>query len=119
MCTPAVGRRPLAAASAVWWPAGRPRGGMGRRGAGATRRAGGQRLLPTHGGRLMDALLNVALAGTAHGGQAPVAASAPFDRLLAQLPADDPEQRILLTAGARAVYQQAGRQPRPGGALPA
>ena len=65
----------------------------------------------------MDALLNAALAGTAHGGQAPVAVGTPLDRLLAQLPADDPEQRILLAAGTRAVYQQAGQQPRPGGTL--
>jgi hypothetical protein len=63
----------------------------------------------------MDALLNAALAGTAHGGQPPLTTGSLLDHLLAQLPADDPEQRILLAAGARAIYQQAGWQPQSGG----
>jgi hypothetical protein len=56
----------------------------------------------------MDALLNIALAGTARGGNGPPSAGTPADELAARLPALGAERRLLLMAGARAIYRQAG-----------
>ena len=64
----------------------------------------------------MDELLKVALAGTSRtGGQLPPPAM-PTDALVA--PADDRsvERRVLLLAGARAIYRRAGTTPRAGAA---
>lgn len=58
----------------------------------------------------MDALLKAALAGTARGAAAPDAPATPADALVADMGNLEPERRVLLAAGARAIYRQAGRQ---------
>ena len=61
----------------------------------------------------MDALLNIALAGTTRADGTAVAPGTPADALAAGLPDVAPERRLLLMAGARAVYRRAGRVPGP------
>ncbi|HET8626418.1 MAG TPA: DUF5691 domain-containing protein [Thermomicrobiales bacterium] len=58
----------------------------------------------------MDALVRAALAGTARGVETP-APDTPAGALAAQLPDLTPERRLLLLAGAGAVYRQTGRRP--------
>jgi Family of unknown function (DUF5691) len=61
----------------------------------------------------------VALLGTArHTGDVPPTGT-PVDPLLSVVAAESPEWRLLLAAGAEAVYRQAGQAPRTGIPLPA
>ena len=66
----------------------------------------------------MDALVKLALAGTARRTGVEIVVGAPLDALLAGLPAEDAERTILLAAGAWAVYQQAGWVAPRGESLP-
>ena len=66
----------------------------------------------------MDALTQVALAGTARAAGRSVETGTPVDELLARLPDGAPERRLLLAAGALAIYRQAGRIPRSDVAAP-
>jgi len=52
--------------------------------------------------------VTTALVGTARQEQADVATGAPVDTLIAELPAQEIERRLLLQAGAWAAYRQAG-----------
>lgn len=74
----------------------------------------------------MDALARAAVAGTSR--EAPPASELPTDALFENVAGMSPERRLLLQAGARAVYRAAGRraetgveapQPAPEEALPA
>src|SRR5438552_10525406 len=63
----------------------------------------------------MDALVKLALVGTAnHPGGEVASDDHAVDELLRELPSDDRENRLLLTAGARAVFDHCGRQARSG-----
>ena len=66
----------------------------------------------------MDALTQVALAGTARAAGRAIETGTPLDELLGRLPDGAPERRLLLAAGALAVYRQAGHMPRPDVAAP-
>lgn len=71
---------------------------------------------PRQGSAAHDRLTQAALLGTAQGGQAP-AQSSPTDALVATSDVT-PERRLLLMAGARAIYARAGRLPARGIAAP-
>lgn len=60
----------------------------------------------------MDDLLKVALAGTLRSGGAPPTATTPTDALVPAEGDHGAERRVLLLAGARAIYRQAGLAPR-------
>ena len=57
--------------------------------------------------------VTTALVGTARQEQADVATGAPVDSLVAELPAQEIERRLLLQAGTWAVYRQAGKMAPP------
>lgn len=56
----------------------------------------------------MDPLLKLALAGTSRGGEPRT--ETPVDGLFDSAPAESAERRVLLRAGALAIYERAGRQ---------
>lgn len=60
----------------------------------------------------MDPIVSAALVGTARQEQAQLATGTPVDALIAELPKSEAERAFLLSAGAWAVYRQAGQQPR-------
>lgn len=60
----------------------------------------------------MDQIVSAALVGTARQEQAHSATGTPVDALVAELPKDEAERAFLLSAGAWAVYRQAGQQAR-------
>ncbi len=66
----------------------------------------------------MDTFVATALVGTAQAGMREAATGTPVDALAAALAAGDTERRLLLQAGARAVYQRAGYMPPRAAALP-
>lgn len=66
----------------------------------------------------MDALLKAALVGTAQGGGTAVPPGTPADALASEMPGAGVERRLLLMAGARAVYRRAGQEARAGLAAP-
>lgn len=69
----------------------------------------------------MDALTKLALAGMARASEAgspDLATGTPLDGLLVGVEAAEPERRLLLAAGALAVYRQAGRRSLSDGAAP-
>ena len=60
----------------------------------------------------MDALLKRALIGTAKHPELTLEAGSDIDALLGGIATADMEERLLLAAGARSIYQQAGQLPR-------
>ncbi len=60
----------------------------------------------------MDTLLKTALIGTAKHPELVLEAEHDVDALMASLPSNDNEERLLLAAGARSIYQQAGQLAR-------
>src|SRR5947209_2931311 len=66
----------------------------------------------------MDSIVKVALVGTARQENIEIATGTPVDELIASLPTGDVERKLLLSAGAWAVYTQAGRIPETIPALP-
>ncbi|MBV9709351.1 MAG: hypothetical protein JO011_00375, partial [Ktedonobacteraceae bacterium] len=58
----------------------------------------------------MDPIVTTALVGTAHQGHVNLATATPVDALIDELPAGEIERKLLLSAGAWAVYRQAGRK---------
>jgi len=60
----------------------------------------------------MDTLLKTALIGTAKHPELVLEAGHDVDALLAAIPLNDKEERLLLVAGARSIYQQAGQLAR-------
>jgi hypothetical protein len=65
---------------------------------------------------IMDSIVTAALVGTAQSQQPKIATGTPVDTLTAQLREDSIERALLLSAGARAIYRQAGQLP---GIIPA
>ena len=61
----------------------------------------------------MDRLLNIALGGTARGVAAAETTELPVSALVAALGETSAERRLLLTAGAHALYARAGQGPGP------
>ena len=57
----------------------------------------------------MDAIVTIALVGTAAQEQASSNTGTPVDTLIAQLPENAPERALLLSAGAWSVYRRAGK----------
>jgi hypothetical protein len=66
----------------------------------------------------MDTFVATALVGTAQAGAREATTGTPVDALAAALAAGDAERRLLLQAGARAIYQRAGYVPARVAALP-
>ncbi|HEV2659746.1 MAG TPA: DUF5691 domain-containing protein, partial [Ktedonobacteraceae bacterium] len=66
----------------------------------------------------MDSLVTTAIIGTGQAGNTETLTNTPVDTLAAQLDATETERRLLLTAGALAVYQQAGSIPATASAAP-
>lgn len=62
----------------------------------------------------MDTLVTTALVGLARQEKVNLATGTPVDALLAALPTETIERKFLLSAGARAIYYQAGYQARQG-----
>lgn len=60
----------------------------------------------------MDSIVTTALAGTARQERVSVATGTPVDALISALPEGEVERAFLLSAGAWAVYRQAGRHAR-------
>jgi hypothetical protein len=56
----------------------------------------------------MDAIVTAALVGTAQQNKIDITTSTPLDTLTQKLPEGETERKLLLSAGARAVYRQAG-----------
>ena len=56
----------------------------------------------------MDSLTAIAIVGTGQQSPEKFATGTPVDTLAAQLPAEQKERSLLLTAGAQALYRQAG-----------
>lgn len=65
----------------------------------------------------MDTIVTAALIGTGQQGSPDIATGTPIDSLTAQLAGEDVERRLLLMAGALALYRQAGQTPLPALAL--
>lgn len=61
----------------------------------------------------MDTIVTMAIVGTGQLGSKDVATETPIDTLATQIPVDDAERKLLLTAGAWSIYRQAGRQTKP------
>jgi hypothetical protein len=61
---------------------------------------------------LRDPIVAIALAGTSRQEQVNFATDTPVDALLAELPESEVERTFLLSAGAWAIYRQAGTQAR-------
>src|SRR5207249_4522578 len=57
----------------------------------------------------MDAIVATALVGTAQQQKIDTTTGTPVDMLTEQLPVGEAERKLLLSAGAWAIYQQAGR----------
>lgn len=66
----------------------------------------------------MDSMVALALVGTARQSQAEILSGTPVDALFAELPKDEIERRLLLNAGATAIYRQAGAKAREIADLP-
>ena len=66
----------------------------------------------------MDSMVALALVGTARQSQAEILSGTPVDALCAELPKDEIERRLLLNAGATAIYRQAGVKAREIADLP-
>src|SRR5437660_1840340 len=66
----------------------------------------------------MNTLVASAIVGTGQTGNNELVTDTPIDALAIQLPADNPERSLLLTAGALAVYRQAGYCAEPSPAIP-
>src|SRR5579885_1936696 len=66
----------------------------------------------------MDTIVTMAIVGTGQLSGKDVTTATPVDTLAAQLPADDAERKLLLTAGAWSLYRQAGRQTKPAPEVP-
>lgn len=66
----------------------------------------------------MDSLVTMALVGLARQEKVDLSTGTPVDPLLAALPAGESERKFLLSAGARAVYYQAGKQAQPAVSTP-
>ena len=66
----------------------------------------------------MDSLVTTAIIGTGQAGNTEMLTNTPVDTLATQLGATEIERRLLLTAGALAVYQQAGSVPATAPAAP-
>jgi hypothetical protein len=56
----------------------------------------------------MDSMVALALVGTARQSQAEILSGTPVDALFTEFPKDEIERRLLLNAGATAIYRQAG-----------
>lgn len=67
----------------------------------------------------MDPIVATALVGLARQERVNLTTGTPVDALLAPLPGDEIERAFLLSAGARAIYCQAGTQARQGVQAPA
>jgi hypothetical protein len=65
-----------------------------------------------------DALLALAIVGTSRHGQVDPITGTPVDPLIAALPDGEQERTLLLSAGTRAIYLQAGQQAHKGPQLP-
>src|SRR6266487_44823 len=61
----------------------------------------------------MDSIVTTAIVGTGQTGNTEMLTDTPLDTFVAQLGAVETERRLLLTAGALTVYQQAGNVPAP------
>src|SRR6266571_8552413 len=77
---------------------------------------------------IMDAMVTTALAGTAQQHNMDTSTGTPVDTLTQQLATGETERKLLLSAGAWAIYRQAGRvaeslpaapEPAPPESLPA
>ncbi|HEY7416870.1 MAG TPA: DUF5691 domain-containing protein, partial [Ktedonobacteraceae bacterium] len=66
----------------------------------------------------MDSLTTIAIVGTGQQQLEKIETGTPIDTLAAQLPTETSERTLLLTAGAEAVYRQAGYQAIPAPAAP-
>ena len=66
----------------------------------------------------MDTLVTAAIVGTGQIENNKLLTDTPIDALATQLPADNIERSLLLTAGALAVYRQAGYCAEPTPAIP-
>lgn len=66
----------------------------------------------------MDSLVTTALVGLARQEKVDLSTGTPVDTLLASLPDGEIERKFLLSAGARAIYCQAGKQAQQGPDLP-
>jgi hypothetical protein len=66
-----------------------------------------------------DPFVALAVVGTSRHGQVNPTTGTPVDPLLATLPDGEQERKLLLSAGARAIYLQAGQQAQTGPQLPA
>ncbi len=66
----------------------------------------------------MDSLVTTALVGLARQEKVDLSTGTPVDSLLAALPGGEIERKFLLSAGARAIYYQAGKQARQEPNLP-
>ncbi len=66
----------------------------------------------------MDPIVTTALVGTAHQERVNLATGTPVDALIDGLSISEDERKLLLSAGAWAVYRQAGQQPRQIAAVP-
>lgn len=62
----------------------------------------------------MDSLVTTALVGLARQEKVDLSTGTPVDPLLAALPGEEVERKFLLSAGARAIYYQAGKQAQQG-----
>lgn len=62
---------------------------------------------------MIDNLTRLALTGTARQPSATIRSELPIDPLLEPVAAESPERRLLLAAGATALYRSAGQQPSP------
>lgn len=60
----------------------------------------------------MDQIVTMALVGTARQGQVRPVTGTPVDTLMEELQDGENERKLLLSAGARAIYKQAGQQAR-------
>ncbi|HEU5378456.1 MAG TPA: DUF5691 domain-containing protein [Ktedonobacteraceae bacterium] len=66
----------------------------------------------------MDPIVTTALVGTARQGSVNPATGTPVDALIEGLSESEAERRLLLSAGAWAIYRQAGQQPQRIAAIP-
>src|SRR6266699_4792833 len=66
----------------------------------------------------MNTLVTIAIVGTGQIENNKLLTNTSIDALATQLPADNTERSLLLTAGALAVYRQAGHCAEPAPAIP-
>lgn len=66
----------------------------------------------------MEAMVALALVGTARQSQSEILSGTPVDALCTELPKDEIERRLLLNAGATAIYRRAGVKAREIADLP-